>query len=140
MAVTLLNIWREITAPYVLIIAVVAGAITIYVALDSGLSVPKGAFVLGQIMIGIMLGKAIVLMMSDAPNVSVIFYALAAVLLLVVLHFIDVTVFKDLVVEGMLLNFGSQSGVLLDAAIERRNRRRGIVVESTAKDPDHLPA
>ena len=109
--------------PYVLIIALLMTALAVALII----AVPgKAAFIFAIITTGGLAGKAAVSMKSLAPNTSIGLLALSIASLLAPFILLDVTIFVDMAIEGVVSGIGGAFLATMDEALIRSNSIRGI--------------
>ena len=120
--------------PYVVLIGI-GGAITalLFMAISRWMEIPEGfnfekaAFILSVIVLTTLVTKAAISMKSDAPASATTLFFSGAFVLICIVGVLQPD-FKDVAFEGVCSAFGAAFAALLDEAINRSNRIRGITL------------
>ena len=120
--------WHEIKAPYVFLIVVSVFAMVTYLLLHNDGGLEKTSFLAAMAVSALFCSRASIMMKSDAPNTALVTFVLGAIIMLLAIQATSVEVFKDMVVEGAVLQLVGQTGVFIEVTIERTNRLRGIIL------------
>ena len=120
--------WREIRAPYVFLIVLVVFCLVSYLLLHHDAGLEKTSYLAAMAVSALFCSRASIMMKSDAPNTALVTFVLGGIIMLIAIQATSVEVFKDMVVEGAVLQLVGQTGVFIEVTIERSNRLRGIIL------------
>lgn len=120
--------WQEIRAPYVFLIVVAVFCLVAYLLLHHDAGLEKTSYLAAMAVSALFCSRASIMMKSDAPNTALVTFVLGGITMLIAIQATSVEVFKDMVIEGAVLQLVGQTGVFIEVTIERSNRLRGIIL------------
>ena len=110
---------KEIQAPWVFAIVLMATAVAIYLLTNKGLSIPHAAYGFSAILVGGFIGKALLTVGIGAMRTMMLLVTCTLTLVVVNVTYTDAGVFKDAAVEGMLNVVGGGTISVIGALLDR---------------------